>query len=139
MNKRKKNLIGFSILFLFVGIGILIAIIQDEKLHKDHNITTGYIKEVVHLKGGGAGIRYHFIVFHKSYYGQTELRISNPREHWFLDSLLTGKYLPVAFQTTNPDNNKMILSSKDCKDFNAKLVEDQQVLINIIDSLERSQ
>lgn len=133
----KKQKYGFMFLFLAVILIMLIAYILQKKLENNYIVTRGNVISLeTTVQNPEVFVRFNFALGNSNHKGMSSILNSNKMNDFkFIDSILEDKSLPVVYQKGNPDNNKMLLSKKDCKKYKVQLSLQEDRLIRIIDSL----
>ncbi len=106
-NKDKRiQLIYFGMVFIIAAFYLGYLFFRKEELYKNYKISNASITEVNSggTKGGSLVIKYYFVEKEKVYRGGIDCDLS-----FDIKNAILNKRLPVVFDSTNPNNNVLLV------------------------------
>jgi hypothetical protein len=111
---------------------------EEKNLLKHKTFTVGTVKDIAtyYQNGGQVFIKYEFKVVERIYDGQTSIVSKNKyNDRNFLKTVLIKRTFPVVFDSSDPDNSKILLAKDDYRKFNIKRPDSLSKYFIIIDSI----
>jgi hypothetical protein len=134
-DRRIKKITGILFIVFCVGV-ICYTFFQDDQLMKNRTLLYGEVEDVSYLaRSSNYFVTYHFSLNEELITAKSSIPYAGFRQILFVDSLLKGKSMPVIYQTDNPKNSTMLLTSYDYKRYKIEKPASVSNLIGQIDSL----
>ncbi|RAJ06724.1 hypothetical protein LX64_01851 [Chitinophaga skermanii] len=113
--KRSFNKCLPYLVFLVIGCFFIKAMIRDKQLTSDFKIVPGgVVNFYADYKGSGGSVKYSFEVNGQIYHGLG----AYPTIYSSRGYSLIGESFPVAYQVDDLNNNRMLITTTDFKEFN---------------------
>lgn len=137
MTEKRKNIIGFTILFLAVGIGLSIAYSENKSLAYHTRVTTGKITELTSFsKSLEVFVRFKYVIGEKQYEGLRSLPLTEKDKHLIpLNKLLLNKTFHVVYDSTQFKNSEILLSNKQYKKYDIKLTDSTKAVVDMYEGV----
>lgn len=131
---RKRTL---EIIFVaIVLLGLFLAKFQENSLANNYLISKAIVINVVNKRNSGRGffLEYKLKIGDKSYYSNYKIKCdANLKDN--IARFIIGREVSVAYDISNPKNNKVLLNFKDFIKFKQKILKEDSLLILTVCSI----
>lgn len=133
MKLERSQIAGIMIALILVGVVIIWALSNKNKLLRNHKITNATVNDCYSGGRGNIGtiLLYRFDLEGKEITGSASLSndvlsLSNAKLY------VLGKTIPVAYESQHPSNNFLLIRKKDFKQFNIVMPDSLHWLLKYV-------